>query len=573
MKKKAVNEKQGFIERFCSAQENKARFSLILAAALVVVTIGSVCTAAITINSDTAFPSENLELNTAEEFLAKAASESEKIKETEATVEEDITVETSSSEPRETKRGSLTGEHVVDVSDLKSLTNDELMAAIKAGKVGVIDRKDINIDQSENSDAGHKASGGNATATNTPTPVPTNVPTPTLAPITMVNYDLGIDISQFQGNIDWGKVKAAGVNFAFIRCGGRGYTKGGVYDDTKFYTNVSNAKAAGIKVGVYFFSQAITPLEAVEEASITLEKISGLSLDLPVVLDWETGSGYRTADLKGEDFANVITAYCSMIAQKGYSTMVYLNTSDINSRLGSYSGDILSKYKLWYAYPYSCYNDGSMYKAGDTVPPRSFYYEYWQYSWRGKVAGISTDVDLDLRILGKTTLGAPEIQLTNTTITSGAGQAIDPLNGVSAKTSQDNIVTSGITYEIKNASGEVVTLEAAQKTIGKYTITYSFTDSFRGTVTAVATWEVTDAVPTPLDTSPSESSESSESSETGPSEGTTESSETGPSEESSSSESSEETSEETTGNESSGNESGNTENSDNTEGNDSTDQP
>ena len=500
MKKKAENKEQSFFERFCSAQENKARLSLILAAVLVVGTIGSVCTAAITLKADSSVPSENLELNTAEQFLARAAIEASESGEIEFVSAEDYIEETTSVEPRETKRGGLTGEHVVDVSDLKSLTDEELVEAIKAGKAGVIARSDIDTDQSQNQNNVHHGSGGNApAATDTPTPVPTNVPTPTLAPITMVKYQLGIDISEFQGNINWSKVKADGIDFAFIRCGGRGWGESGkIYEDTKFATNVKNARAAGIKVGAYFFSQALTPYEALEEASITLSKVNSVTMDLPVVLDWETGGGYRTENLKGEDFANVITAFCSTIAQNGYTPCVYLNTGDINNRLGSYSGEILSKYKLWYAYPYSCYSDGSMYKAGDTIPPRSFSYEYWQYSWHGKVSGISTDVDLNIRIMGKTTLNAPEVKLSNTAITSGVGQTIDPLEGVSAKTSQDETTTSGITYEITDESGQKVSLEQAQQKIGKYTITYTYKDSFRGSVTASATWEVVQAVsPTP----------------------------------------------------------------------------
>ena len=135
---------------------------------------------------------------------------------------------------------------------------------------------------------------------------------------------------------------------------------------------------------------------------------------MPVVMDWETGGGYRTWDLYGQDFANVITAFCSTIAQNGYTPCVYLNTSDINNRLGGYSGDILSRYKLWYAYPSSCYSDGSFYQEGDMIPPRSFYFEYWQYSWHGDVAGISYDTDLNIRVIGKTTVTDPANIMTKT---------------------------------------------------------------------------------------------------------------------------------------------------------------
>ena len=321
-----------------------------------------------------------------------------------------------------------------------------------------------------------------------------------MAPITVVNYELGIDVSVHNGEINWSKVKASGVEFAFIRCGGRGWGEAGnCYEDTLFSKNIKGAKNAGVKVGVYFFSQARTAYEALEEASLTLAKLNGMSLDLPVVMDWETESYYRTWKLGAEDLKNCITAFCSTIAQNGYTPMVYLDGSNIN-RLGSYFGEVFSKYKLWYAYPYAVYSDGSSYKTGDTVPPRNYSYAYWQYSWHGKVPGIPQETDLDLRILGKTTLGVPEIKLTRSSITSCAGEAVDPLEGVSAKTCQDINTTSGITYVITNEAGQTVTLEQAQQTVGKYKITYSYTDSLRGKVTNTASWEVTAAptdTPTP----------------------------------------------------------------------------
>lgn len=511
MKKKAeITEKRNFFEKFCVAQEGKARISLIIAVAVVVATIGSVCTASIALNSDTSVPSDVMELNAAENYLAQAAFEAS-TSETSQIVDVSEFVEdtsASSQEPGVTKRGALTGEHVVDYGDLKSLSDEDLVKAIVSGNAGVIKRSDIKTDQSQNENAGHKASVGNApVATNTPTPVPTNVSTPTMAPITTVNFELGIDISEWQGSINWSKVKAAGIQFAFIRIGGRGTSKGAIYEDKMFSTNIKNAKANGIKVGVYFFSQAITPYEALEEASFTLSKLGGMSLDLPVVMDWESESGFRSYDLKGQDYTNVIISFCSTIAQNGYTPMVYLDTNNITSRPQGYANEILSRYGLWYAYPYSCYNPNSksyihnMYQMGDTVPPRNYSYAYWQYSWWGKVSGIDGPVDMNIRILGKTTLGAPSVNLPAEAVTSEAGKAFDPLSGVTATTSQGSTVTGNISYEIKNDQGQAVSLETAQQTIGKYTITYSYTDSFRGKVTNSLTWTVTEptASPTPAD--------------------------------------------------------------------------
>lgn len=525
MKKKAEKEKQGAFARFCSASEKTARLSLILAAVIVLGTVGTVCAAAISSNSGIEIPSENVELNAAEQYLAQVnmnrGTEPEEPEQTEPSNEP--AEETASEETKPTKRGGLTGENVADVKDLKSLSDEDLLKAVKQGKVKVIAKKDIKQDQSQNVKTTHKGTIADAPkATNTPKPKPTtatatNKPTPTMAPITVVNYELGIDISEFQGDINWTKVKNDGIKFAFIRCGGRGYTKGTCYEDKKFAKNVTNAKKAGIKVGVYFFSQAITVEEAIEEASLTIAMCKGYNIDLPVVMDWETGSGYRTQPLKGEAFANVLDAFCTLIGKNGYTPAVYLCSDDINNRLGKYQSRILGNYKLWYAYPYSCYWPASKsfksnyYQTGDTVPPRSFAFEYWQYSWHGKVAGIGTEVDLNIRILGKTTLKAPEISITNKTITSQTGQNVNPMDGVKAKTSQGDWTTNNLSYSLKTEAGQDISLDQAKNTVGKYTITYTFKDPFRGSIQATASWEVkagtvTDTpVPTPT-TDPTESS-------------------------------------------------------------------
>ena len=515
MQKRATKEKHGFFERFCTASEKPARISLILAAAIGFATIGSVCAAAIMSNRKVDLPSENIELNAAQQYLDRVSFEATSSAEETSAESTKESSEESSGETLETKRGALTGENVADINDLKSLSNEDLLKAVKQGKVKAIEKKNIKQDQSQNVKTTHKGTIADAPkATNTPKPQPTkaaatNVPTPTMAPITVVNYELGIDISEFQGDINWTKVKNDGIKFAFIRCGGRGYTKGTCYEDKKFGQNVKRAQAAGVKVGVYFFSQAITVAEAVEEASLTIAMCKDYNIDLPVVMDWETGSGYRTQPLKGELFAQVIDAYCFMIKKSGYTPCVYLCTDDINNRLGKYSGQILGKYKLWYAYPYSCYWPASKsfksnyYQTGDTIPPRSFAFEYWQYSWHGKVAGIGTEVDLNIRILGKTTLNSPQINITNKTITTETGQSINPMDGVKAKTSQGVVTKDNLSYAIRNEAGQTVTVDQAKQTAGKYTITYTFKDPFRGTITDTATWEVKAASSTTPSTSPS----------------------------------------------------------------------
>ena len=173
MKKKAENsENRDFIDKFCIAQEGKAKVSLIIAAAVVVATVGSVCAAAIRSNSGNVVPSENMELNVAEQYLAQAAIGASENETSGSETPSEVITETSSTEPKVTKRGSLTGDHVVNASDLQSLSDEELVDAILSGQAGVIDRSDIETDQSQNEDAGHTASGGNAAPTDTPTPTP-----------------------------------------------------------------------------------------------------------------------------------------------------------------------------------------------------------------------------------------------------------------------------------------------------------------------------------------------------------------------------------------------------------------
>ena len=200
-----------------------------------------------------------------------------------------------------------------------------------------------------------------------------------------------------------------------------------------------------------------------------------------------------------------------MIRQEGYTPAVYLCTNDITNRLGKYQSRILGNYKLWYAYPYSIYHphvykngkqvantnySHNMFKLGDTVPPRSYAFEYWQYSWQGKVSGISGEVDLNIRILGNTTLKSPEINITNKSITTETGQGINPMDGVKAKTCQGVVTTDNLSYAIKNEAGQSVTVDQAKQTVGKYTITYTFKDPVRGTITETATWEVKAATAT-----------------------------------------------------------------------------
>ena len=448
----------------------QARLSIITVASITALTFGSVVV--VNASSRTVIPDESIDINSVIAY-EQSLAQPELPEETEPEVVETEAVQTT----YPAKQGSACGGSGVTI-DLASLSDEELVDKITSGQAGVIAEEDLKTDQSANQDVKHTASVA-------ADPAPSEDP-----PVTEAGYELGIDISQFQGTIDWAQVKAAGYSFAFIRCGGRGYgTAGNLYEDTQFVTNMKNAKAAGLKVGVYFFSQAITPYEALEEASLTIAMIkkSGVTPDYPVVMDWETDTYYRTWELKGSDFANVITSFCSTISQNGYTPMVYLNTSDIDSRLG-----YTPSYALWYARPYNKYQDGHQYIAGEETPGRSW--SVWQYSWWGIVPGISYPVDLNVSLLGKTALTDPVFNLKNgaSELFSAVGNtSFDPLDGVTVTTSQSQTATSGITYTVKDAAGAETTVANAAAAAGTYTVTYSYKDSFKGTVTKAVNWTVT----------------------------------------------------------------------------------
>ena len=189
----------------------------------------------------------------------------------------------------------------------------------------------------------------------------------------------GIDVSEWNGTIDWAKVKAAGIDFAFIRVGGRYYGSGGMYGDSTFVKNIRNAIAAGIKVGVYYFTQAINTEEAIEEAVYTINQIRGYGLSLPVVIDTEATPDGRHNNISVATRTNVIKAFCDKIQSAGYIPMIYGSTSWLNDKLNM---NELSNYLVWVAqYYYKCEYEGE--------------YQCWQYTSSGRVNGVNGNVDMN----------------------------------------------------------------------------------------------------------------------------------------------------------------------------------
>lgn len=192
----------------------------------------------------------------------------------------------------------------------------------------------------------------------------------------------GIDVSKYQGKIDWEAVKNDGVDYAIIRVGIRGYSEGGIVEDEFFRQNIEGAIANGIPVGVYFFTQAINEEEASEEADFVLEMLQGYSLTYPVYLDIEDvkKENCRTNSLTVEERTNNAKVFLEKIAAAGYQPALYGNMKTFLLMLDLAS---LEQYDKWF--------------AGYTLP---IYYPYeykmLQYSEKGKVAGVSGKVDVNI---------------------------------------------------------------------------------------------------------------------------------------------------------------------------------
>ena len=191
----------------------------------------------------------------------------------------------------------------------------------------------------------------------------------------------GIDVSKWNKEIDWEKVKAAGVEFAIIRCGYRGSKTGALVEDPYFEQNIKGATDAGVRVGIYFFTQAVTPVEAVEEASMVLMLGRQYKISYPLFIDTEGAGGNGRADgLDKEMRTAVCKAFCETIENAGYTAGVYASKSWLNNNLDMQQ---LSGYSTWLA-QYS------------SQPTYEGEYDMWQYTSAGKIDGISTLVDYNV---------------------------------------------------------------------------------------------------------------------------------------------------------------------------------
>ncbi len=194
---------------------------------------------------------------------------------------------------------------------------------------------------------------------------------------------VGIDVSKYQSEADWAEVRASGVGFVIVRLGFRGYgEEGTLTEDEKFRTHVEGALDAGLEVGVYFFSQAVTDAEALEEAQFVLERLKDYEITGPVVFDTEEikDAEARTDGLSGEQFTENCIVFCGAVEAAGYRPMIYANMKWM-----AFTLDLtrLTQYEKWYA-------------DYEAVPQCPYEFSMWQYTESGTVPGVEGNVDINV---------------------------------------------------------------------------------------------------------------------------------------------------------------------------------
>ena len=194
---------------------------------------------------------------------------------------------------------------------------------------------------------------------------------------------LGVDLSEYQGDVDFAAMKNAGVEFVMLRIGGRYYGDDGLlYTDKAFDNYYQQAKAAGLKVGAYFFSQAASAEDAAEEAKYAIEKLSGKQLDYPIALDWENiaDDTARTDNVTGDQLTDIAEPFCDTVTASGYKSLVYSNTQQM---FVMYDFETMKDYDFWLA----DYRE---------FPTMYYKFDMWQYTMEGKIDGVEGTVDLNI---------------------------------------------------------------------------------------------------------------------------------------------------------------------------------
>lgn len=193
---------------------------------------------------------------------------------------------------------------------------------------------------------------------------------------------IGIDVSKWQGDIDFSKLKASGVEFVIIRVGSSNGLNGENFVDSKFIQNVKNANAVGIPVGIYFYSYASTIDRAISDAKWIVEQIKDYKVDLPIAFDWENWGSFNKFDVSFFGLTNIAKGFMDTIKDAGYDAMLYSSKTYLENIW------LPTSYPIWLAH----YTKNTNY-TGD--------YSFWQMCSNGRVDGISGDVDINIRYIEK----------------------------------------------------------------------------------------------------------------------------------------------------------------------------
>ena len=214
----------------------------------------------------------------------------------------------------------------------------------------------------------------------------------------------GVDVSHHnndngEGVLNWAEVANAGYKFAMVKVAGRSIgDDGSLYTDKYYEENIKGALSNGLQVGVYFFSQAMSVDEAIEEANYICDLIAGYNISYPVVFDWETTSGYRTQDLRSNSELRTAmsVAFCDTVKNRGYDPMIYINKFDYLNYVDTEK--LSSSYDIWLAWYWNDYDEtGKVWQEGDAVPDKEKYnYRMWQYSSTAGVPGIAGGCDVNI---------------------------------------------------------------------------------------------------------------------------------------------------------------------------------
>ena len=198
---------------------------------------------------------------------------------------------------------------------------------------------------------------------------------------------VGVDMSFYNGTIDWKVLKKIGIDFVILRIGGRGWGEGGnLYDDWCFFSSLNAARAAGLNVGAYFYSSATNLAEATREASLAVNRLHGLPLELPLFFDSEFSGNYpsgRSDLLTMAERTEIAKTFCAFVEKAGYQAGIYSSESFLTDELNF---DALSEYQIWMA----------NYTENNQIPTPKHRFDIWQFTDRGRLPGISGSCDINV---------------------------------------------------------------------------------------------------------------------------------------------------------------------------------